>query len=92
MSISQIAYIICGVIFIVFTCLAIWGYFYRKNHPYNMVEIENSNWFWKFVKSNALMLWAILIVMLAIIAITFFLMVNKPNNQTNQIYNLFINY
>lgn len=72
MSGTQIAFLICGILFIFFVGLAIWGYIHRKNQPYSITDIENSNWFMKFVKSNILLIWIMVIAMLLIIAIAFF--------------------
>ena len=43
MSGTQIAFLICGILFIFFVGLAIWGYIHSKNQPYSITDIENSN-------------------------------------------------
>ena len=75
MTIAQIVYLICGIVFILFAVLLTWYLIYRLRNPYSIEKIENANWFIKWIRANIFVILAIAIVMVLVSAIAFLTMV-----------------
>ncbi|MBQ6280389.1 MAG: hypothetical protein IJK72_02945 [Mycoplasma sp.] len=75
MTTAQIVYLVCGIVFILFSVLLVWYLIYRIQNPYPIEKIENTNWLMKWIRVNIVVIIAIAIVMVLVSAIAFLTMV-----------------
>lgn len=72
MSGESIAFLVCGIVFALGLVGAIIGYGWRAQHPYSTTDLEGSNWFTRWIKSNFnLFMWLIIVIIL-ICTVAFF--------------------
>lgn len=74
MSGESIAFLISGIVCALGLVGAILGYGWRRQHPYTLGDLERSNWFTRWIRSNFnLFMWLIILIIL-LMTITFFVM------------------
>ena len=71
MSITQITFLICGIVFLVLTVLLLVWFIYRIRHPYSIDKIEKANWFIRWVRLNINTILIIAMLMMLISSVAF---------------------
>lgn len=74
MSEESIAFLISGIVCTLGLLGAILGYGWRRQHPYTTMDLERSNWFTRWIKSNFNMFMWLLMLIILITTIAFFTM------------------